>query len=352
MQKEILKSVLKKNMSDKNKNTGKSLSDFLRYRKGEMTGEERNSFERELQKDPFANEASEGFESLSPGDILCDLKKIESLIPKAKTRVKGFVIYRIAASVAVLLAISTIFILVQRDKNDVQLAKYEKASEPFEISKEEPFIQKIAENTPTIPAAPISRKKEESAASGGAAPEIRQENIVAEDISAEKKNLIDSITDLKVKSTEIFLAEEKMAAPAPMSRAKSAANSQQQVMFDTSVSAMDEVVVVGYGVSSKKDTETGYTAPQPVTGKAAFDKYIEENIHRPDAITEGQRIVVVINFTVLSDGRIDSIKIVRSPEKAFSDEAIRLIKSGPQWKPAEDNGKVIDDEVRMRIVFR
>lgn len=321
MQKEILKSVLKKNMSDNNKNRGKSLSDFLRYRKGEMTGEERNSFERELQKDPFANEASEGFESLSPGEILNDLKKIENRIPKAKTRVKGFVIYRIAASVAVLMVISTIFILVQRDKNDVQLAKYEKAAEPFEISKGEPVIQKIAENIQSMPAVAISRKKKESDASGGAAAEIRQENIVAGDIGAEKKSLLDSINDLKVKPAEIYLAEEKMSVPAAMAKTRSTDYSQ-------------------------------YISPQPVTGKAAFDKYIEENIHRPDTITEGQRVVVVINFTVLSDGGVDSIKIISSPGKAFSDEAIRLIKSGPQWKPAEENGKAIDDEVRLRIIFK
>lgn len=352
MRKEILKSVLKKNMSDKNKNTGKSLSDFLRYRRGEMTGEERNSFERELQRDPFASEASEGFESLSPGDILSDLKKIENRMPKAKVRRKGFVIYRIAASVAVLMVISTIFILVQRNKNEVQLAKYEKESEPFEISKEEPVIQRIAENTQSMPALVISRKSEERSATGGAAAEKRQEYIVAEDIVAVKKDVTDSIANIEVKPAEIYLAEEKMAAPAAIAKAKSAALLERQVMFDTSVSALDEVVVVGYGVSSKKDEETGYIAPQPVTGRAAFDKYIEENIQRPDTITEGQRVVVVINFTVLSDGKLDSIKIIRSPGKTFSDEAIRLIKSGPNWKPAEENGKAIDDEVRLRIIFR
>jgi protein TonB len=354
MQKEILKFVLKKNMSDKNKNTGKSLSDFLRYKRGEMTGEERNSFERELQKDPFGYEASEGFESLSSGDILSDLKKIETRIPKAKVRIKGFVIYRIAASVAVLMVISTIFILVQRDKEEVQLAKYEKASEPFEISKEEPVIQRIADNIQSIPAVVIGRKKGESVSSGGASAEKRQENIDAEDIVAEIKEVSDSIGDIKVKKTDIYLAEEKIAAPAAMTKtkAKSTALSERQVMFDTSVSALDEAEVVGYGASSKKDTKTGYLSPQPVTGRAAYDKYIEENIQRPDTITVGQKVVVVINFTVLSNGRLDSIKIVRSPGKSFSDEAIRLIKSGPQWKPAEEKGKVVEEEVRLRIVFK
>jgi protein TonB len=339
-------------MSDKNKNTGKSLSDFLRYRRGEMTGKERNSFERELQKDPFAYEASEGFESLSPGEMLGDLKKIETHIPKAKVRIKKFVIYRIAASVAVLMVISTIFILVQRDKEEVQLAKYEKASEPFEISREEPVIQRIADNIQSMPAVVIARKKGESVSTGGAAADKTQEKIDAEDIVAEKKEFTDSIAEREVKTTEVYLAEEKISAPAVMAKAKSTALSEHKVMFDTSVSALDEVVVVGYGASRKKDTETGYISPRPVTGRAAFDKYIEENIQRPDTITEGQRVVVVINFTVLSDGKIDNIKIIRSPGKAFSEEAVRLIKSGPQWKPAEDNGEVVEEEVRLRIVFK
>ena len=61
---------------------------------------------------------------------------------------------------------------------------------------------------------------------------------------------------------------------------------------------------------------------------------------------------VVLNFIAGGNGRIGSIKILRSPGKIFSDMAIRPIKEGPDWKPAEENGKVISDEVRIRIVFK
>lgn len=352
MRKEILKFVLKKNMSDKNKYTGKRLSDFLRYQRGEMTKKERNLFERELQKDPFANEASEGFESLSPSEISSDLNIIELCIPKAKTHKRGLVVYRIAASVAVLMVISTIFILVERNRPVEQIAKSEKPSEPFEISEGEPLMQNLAENIKTKPGREISQIMGEVAASGGAAKEIRQETIPTGAEDRAKKDLTESDKNIGVKQEKIYLAEEIIAAPAPMAKAKSVSDSRLQMNSDTSISSLDELVVVGYGVSRKNESETGYTAPQPVTGRAAFDKYIEENILRPDTITEGQRAAVVINFTVLSDGRIDSIKIIRTPGKQFSDEAIRLIKSGPQWKPAEVNGKTIEDEVRVRIVFR
>jgi hypothetical protein len=61
---------------------------------------------------------------------------------------------------------------------------------------------------------------------------------------------------------------------------------------------------------------------------------------------------VVISFLVRSTAAIDSIKVIRSPGKEFSEEAIRLIRNGPTWKPAERNGEKIDDEVRVRIVFK
>jgi protein TonB len=63
-------------------------------------------------------------------------------------------------------------------------------------------------------------------------------------------------------------------------------------------------------------------------------------------------VVVIVSFLVQTNGNIDSIRIVKSPGKSFSDEAIRIIKSGPQWKPAENNGKPVEDVVRLRLVFK
>jgi len=135
------------------------------------------------------------------------------------------------------------------------------------------------------------------------------------------------------------------------------ADTQMNIAMAPSSLALNEVVVIGYGSSKKTDYNeaaepSAYTPPLPVNGKASFDKYIDDNIRRPDTLSAGQRVVVVISFTVFTDGRIDNIKIIRSPGKLFSDEAVKLIKSGPEWKPAEENGETIADEVRLRIVFR
>jgi TonB family protein len=128
------------------------------------------------------------------------------------------------------------------------------------------------------------------------------------------------------------------------------------VKLDPSLTALNEIVVTAYGISREESKmqakEEEYATPQPVGGKSNFDKYIRENLQWPDTTYRDEKVVVVLSFSVLSDGRIDSIKIIRSPGIAFSDEAIRLLRSGPVWKPAEENGKPVEDQVRVRIVFK
>ena len=139
-----------------------------------------------------------------------------------------------------------------------------------------------------------------------------------------------------------------------------------EVRMDPSSVALSEVVVVGYGSSRKaavadaeektdisaiSDEQSEYKPPVPDNGKEEFNRYIEENIRNPESF-KGQRAVVVISFTVASDGSLKNIRTLRSPGDEFSNEAIRLIKEGPGWKPATENGEAVDDEVRIRIVFR
>jgi TonB family protein len=139
-------------------------------------------------------------------------------------------------------------------------------------------------------------------------------------------------------------------------------DADMKISMTPSLLALSEVVVVGYGKAAKSDAagaavagdqaEAAYVTAQPVTGKDEFDRYIEENIQNPPSLPADQRVAVVLSFTVKSTGIIENLKVIRSPGQEFSDEAMRLIREGPGWKPAEENGTTIDDEVRIRIVFK
>ena len=355
-------------MRDNYKNKNKDLPDFLRYSRGEMTGKERNDFERELQKDPFAEEAMEGLASISPEEASKDIANLKKrLKTRTETRQK-FIIYRIAASVAVLMIISSVFIIVERNKAVRQLSEKTEESQILEITEGKPLRAPSAEEVANRRMAIMYEEK------AGKSPDKKTTTvnnnttspIGGVKIAAEKT--VDQATAKETKAVEEYASADNIAAPqALLTREKSEtrksakkmeaiSDSQLMVSPDTSVSALSGLVAAGYGraraETGKDDNPTGYSPPEPEGGKTAFEKYIQENLHHPDSLTSGQGVVVEISFLVLTDGKIDSIKIVRSPGKSFSDEAIRLLKSGPQWKPAQKYGNRIEEEVRIKINFR
>jgi hypothetical protein len=355
-------------MSDRNKNIKSNLSEFLRYQKNEMSGKERNSFERELQKDPFAEEAFEGFASITPEEASKDILQLQKHIKSKTVSHNRMIFYRIAASVTVLLVISSVFLIVERNKSVSQLSVADTNKAKLEIaenfpikapvSKDEAQLSQVEDKYQKINVSRDRKKAAETAKGAGQVMELKTETL----------SVSDQIPDSKINAAEVNIAGEQAASPMkamPNERAiamvslkeQEAKSDSKEIMGrDTSASESDEVIVTGYGraqsVAKKEYGPVGYVPPVPVIGKEAFDKYLLENQHRPDSTTSGQRVVVIVGFTVRSDGKVDSIRIVRSADKIFSDEAIRLIKSGPVWKPAQVDGKFIDDEVRVKVVFR
>lgn len=96
---------------------------------------------------------------------------------------------------------------------------------------------------------------------------------------------------------------------------------------------LDEVVVTGYGTAKKEKLKT----PKPMFGKRSFNDYIEKNIKHPtDSICSQVKGKVVLTFYVDEQGRPENIRIKESLCPTADNEAIRLIKEGPNWTLGED----------------
>lgn len=421
----------------KNKTTG---TDFLRYRRGEMKGTGRNAFERGLQGDPFASEAAEGYETISAADAGSDLRELSRKLMAGKKR-NRIAFYRIAASVAVLMIVSSIFLFIERKNmkettGDLMPVQLEiAAAEPVKANAAEEDISSVIEKPATetsvqrriepgkaaaavavpendempakkeqeeneaviieaeevadavqVPAVAAKRMISENIvpvgeARGGATlyPPIRGKVVSAEDgepvpgasvmIKGTSQGAVTGIDgsfsintnnyyniyNNKYNNTNNNITLVASFIGMNTKEVNAVPGKPVEFVLSPSEMALSEVVVVGYGVSNRDANEPQpeeYTPPQPEDGRTAFNKYIGENIRRPDTATAGQRVVVVAGFRVRKDGTPDSIRIIRSPDERFSSEAIRLIRSGPRWKPATRNGEIIEDEVRLRIVFR
>jgi len=342
-------------------------SEFLSYIRGEMNDRERNAFERKLQKDEFKEEALEGFSEFPADQTADDLSVLDK---RLKARISGrntIIIYRIAASFAILLVLSALFIILNRKVTTELPGEIAYRSETFEISKSKALKE------PEMPAAPSGQR--ENAIMEEAAAERSAETVAQ--MNAERATLPDSLVNAA--GTE---KSERLIATAAESKPAEIIPSLQQAAISTQgagavagvasktdeanmamkrkttdedlmLSTLGEVVTIGYGASAKAEREpAGYSPPSPVIGKSEFEKYISENIRKPATLREGDREVVVLSMIVRSSGVIDSLKIVRSPGDEFSEEALRLIREGPSWNPAEDNGVKTDEETRIRIIFK
>ncbi|MCU0461757.1 MAG: energy transducer TonB [Bacteroidales bacterium] len=340
-------------MKEEDKNEKTDLPGFHRYIKGEMTDRERNAFERELQRDPFAADAAEGFSEISAENAESDLTVLERQLKSRTSKRQRFVYYRIAASVAVLMIISSIFIIVQRNRD---IAKEESGL----IAKQVPMeiIQPQAITRPEVQKdekVVITESRSEKAVKALEAVEAVKavegtktiEAVIADEIPSEiseKKEEPVIVAENKALADDA----EKVYPAAPV--AGVAYGVEKKAVRKPEETDLDEVVVIGYG--QPKEEVTGFSPALPAGGKRDFDKYVEENIRVPETLNEGEKAVVVVNFIVKTTGAIDSLKVIRSPGDEFSAEAKRLVIEGPQWSPATSDGKKVDDEVKLRIVFK
>lgn len=79
--------------------------------------------------------------------------------------------------------------------------------------------------------------------------------------------------------------------------------------------------------------------PQFIGGESALFDYINRNIRYPvEALKSGISGRVIVRFVIDIDGSISQTKVIRSVDPYLDREAIRVLKSLPNWIPGTQNG--------------
>jgi protein TonB len=87
--------------------------------------------------------------------------------------------------------------------------------------------------------------------------------------------------------------------------------------------------------------------------KGNINKYLSEAIKYPTfAIEIGLQGKVYCEFVVNKDGTIVDVKIARGVDRCLDDEAMRVIKSMPAWKPGRLNGKTVRVKFTLPVNFK
>lgn len=97
--------------------------------------------------------------------------------------------------------------------------------------------------------------------------------------------------------------------------------------------------------------------PQFPGGQAALGKFLSENIQYPEAAkNESAEGMVAIVFVVDENGKVIEAEGVKTEQHGwrqdFQDEAIRVVKSMPNWEPAIKNGKPVKVKFTLPIKFK
>lgn len=92
-------------------------------------------------------------------------------------------------------------------------------------------------------------------------------------------------------------------------------------------------------------------SPEYPGGPAEMSKFIQENFEYPENARElGEQGTVWIEFIVMADGTLDSIKVVKSVSESLDAECVKVISKMPKWSPGEHNGNAVN--VRYTIPIK
>ncbi|MCL1821232.1 MAG: energy transducer TonB [Prolixibacteraceae bacterium] len=88
-------------------------------------------------------------------------------------------------------------------------------------------------------------------------------------------------------------------------------------------------------------------------GVAALMKFLEDNlVYPPEAAEKGISGKVFIGFIVDTDGSITNAKVVRGVETTLDNEALRVVKIMPKWKPGRNKGEAVPVSYSIPIVYK
>ncbi|HEY1115899.1 MAG TPA: energy transducer TonB [Chitinophagaceae bacterium] len=89
-------------------------------------------------------------------------------------------------------------------------------------------------------------------------------------------------------------------------------------------------------------------------GEGAWRKYLERNLNASAPVDNGANpgsYTVVVQFIVDKEGNISDVKAMTNHGYGMEEEAVRVIKRGPKWEPAIQNGRQVKAYRKQPITF-
>lgn len=92
--------------------------------------------------------------------------------------------------------------------------------------------------------------------------------------------------------------------------------------------------------------------PEFPGGMVEFVKWLTKNLNYPSvALRQKKTGTVKVSFIVETDGSISNLKLTQRVNTYLDNEALRVMRLMPKWKPGKDHGVVCRTMIAIPIVF-
>lgn len=83
-----------------------------------------------------------------------------------------------------------------------------------------------------------------------------------------------------------------------------------------------------------------------------FSRWISEHVDYPEiARQNGVQGRVTVQFTVMKDGSVGGVKLLRGVDPSLDKEALRVVASSPRWEPGRQRDRTVNVTYQFPVVF-
>ena len=105
--------------------------------------------------------------------------------------------------------------------------------------------------------------------------------------------------------------------------------------------------------ANDKVLEKAEVMPEFPGGEQAMMDFVAKNVQYPkEAMEKEISGRVLVGFIVEKDGSISETEIVKGIGGGCDEEAVRVVKAMPKWKPGKEKGKPVRVSYMMPIFFK
>lgn len=93
--------------------------------------------------------------------------------------------------------------------------------------------------------------------------------------------------------------------------------------------------------------------PEFPGGQKALLKFLQNNVRYPAvALVNKIQGRTIVSFVVEPDGSVDNVEVAKSSSSVLDEEAVRVVKKFPKWKPGMIDGKPVRVKYCVPVNFK